>query len=87
MRKSLTILLFFSTVLLGQFNHEDKLVIKRNIGKSTLTFGFDGRINGTGFFHKHLDVGVHFPFKSTWTIGLKYSAQTNDAFKDHAIHQ
>jgi hypothetical protein len=60
---------------LGQFNHQDKLVIKRILGESTVTFDFDGRTNETGFFHKHLDIGIHYSFKPTWAVGFKYRAQ------------
>jgi len=75
MPKYFITLLFFASILSGQFNHQDKLVIKQKLGQSTVTFDFDIRTNETGFFHKHLDVGVHYPIKSTWKVGLKYRAQ------------
>jgi len=75
MQRSFFIFLLFLIVLIGQVNHQDKLVIKRKLGQSTLTFDFDGRVNETGFFHKHLDVGVHYPINPTWTVGLKYRTQ------------
>ena len=68
-------LFFFASILSGQINHQEKLVIKRKLGQSTVTFDFDIRTNETGFFHKHLDVGFHYPIKPTWKVGLKYRAQ------------
>lgn len=72
MIRSLTTTFIFATALYGQFNHQDKLVFKRPLGKSTYTVELDGRTNETGFFHKHLDVAFHHPFKNDWKVGLKY---------------
>ena len=81
MYKKLLLLTISSTTIFSQINHQDKIVIKRPLGYSTLTFDFDGRVNETGFFHKHLDLGIHYPIIPTWTIGLKYRAQYR--FKDN----
>ena len=81
MYKKLLLLTISSTTIFSQINHQDKIVIKRPLGSSTLTFDFDGRVNETGFFHKHLDLGIHYPIIPTWTIGLKYRAQYR--FKDN----
>tara|TARA_B110000196_G_scaffold236628_1_gene205066 strand:+ start:117 stop:731 length:615 start_codon:yes stop_codon:yes gene_type:complete len=75
MMHKIVLYLFLGSALFGQFNHQDKLGIKRKLGQSTVTFDFDGRTNETGFFHKHLDIGIHYSFKPTWTVGLKYRAQ------------
>ena len=74
LNKSLSFFFLFS-IIFGQFNHQDKLVIKRKLGQYTATIDFDGRVNKTGFFHKHLDVGIHYPFMPTWSIGFKYRSQ------------
>ncbi len=58
--------------LIGQFNHQDKLVFKRPLGQSTYILELDGRTNETGFFHKHIDMGLHYPFKNDWKVGIKY---------------
>ena len=75
MMHKIILYLFFASALFGQFNHQDKLVIKRKLRQSTVTVDFDGRTNETGFFHKHLDIGIHYSFKPTWKVGLKYRAQ------------
>ena len=64
--------LILASLLNGQFNHQDKLVFKRPLGKSTYTIELDGRTNETGFFHKHMDFGLHYPIKNDWKVGLKY---------------
>ena len=61
MYKKLLLLTISSTTIFSQINHQDKIVIKRPLGSSTLTFDFDGRVNETGFFHKHLDLGILNP--------------------------
>ena len=74
LNKTISLFFLFSFIF-GQFNHQDKLVIKRKLGQYTATIDFDGRVNETGFFHKHLDVGIHYPFMPTWSIGFKYRSQ------------
>ncbi|MDP6339261.1 MAG: hypothetical protein QF842_02910 [Candidatus Marinimicrobia bacterium] len=74
MLKKIILLIFFASTLYGQFNHQDKLVIKQKLGQFTVTFDFDGRVNETGFFHKHLDIEFHYPISPTWTVGIKYRA-------------
>ena len=64
--------LILASILNGQFNHQDKLVFKRPLGKLTYTIELDGRTNETGFFHKHMDFGLHYPIKNDWNVGLKY---------------
>lgn len=75
MQKFLTLLIFSIGLLNSQFNHQDKLVIKRTLGKSTVTVDFDGRTNETGFYHKHIDFGIAYPFQQSWIVELKYRAQ------------
>ena len=75
MYKKLIFFIISLTTIFSQINHQDKIVIKRSLGLSTLTFDFDGLVNETGFFHKHLDFGFHYPVISTWTLGLKYRTQ------------
>ena len=75
MRRLLTLLMFSICVLNSQINHQDKLVIKRKLGKSTVTVDFDGRVNETGFFHKHMDLGIAYPLQQSWIVELKYRAQ------------
>jgi hypothetical protein len=75
MYKKLIFFIVTLTTIFSQINHQDKIVVKRLVGLSTLTFDFDGRVNETGFFHKHLDIGIHYPILSTWTLGLKYRTQ------------
>ena len=72
MMHKIVLYLFFGSALFGQFNHQDKLGIKRKLGQSTITFDFDGRINETGFFHKHLDIGIHYSFKAVIRQTVEY---------------
>ena len=71
MKSKLLLFVISLTTIFSQINHQDKIVIKRPLSSSTITFDFDGRVNETGFFHKHLDLGIHYPIIPTWTIGLK----------------
>ena len=75
MQKLLTLLMFSIGLLNSQINHQDKLVIKRKLGESTVTVDFDGRTNETGFYHKHIDFGVAYPLQQSWIVELKYRAQ------------
>ncbi len=72
MIRNLISIFCIASSLCGQFNHQDKVVMKRPLGQSTYTIELDGRVNETGFFHKHLDLAFHYPFKNDWKVGIKY---------------
>jgi len=48
MYKKLIFFIVTLTTIFSQINHQDKIVVKRLVGLSTLTFDFDGRVNETG---------------------------------------
>ena len=87
MIRPLITIFIFASFLNGQFNHQDKLVFKRPMGNSTYTIELDGRTNETGFFHKHLDFGIHYPFKNDWKVGLKYRQMYRISEDDWKLEQ